>query len=92
MPSHRLNHRLDSPFRIEAEWRWSGTHYQRTADDWLANFDRNGAAIDSVLRGVYGRSAALWKRRWRLFFLATAGLFGAPCGDWGVSHYRLRPS
>jgi cyclopropane-fatty-acyl-phospholipid synthase len=33
----------------------------------------------------------LWQRRWRLFFLATSGLFGAKGGeDWGVSHYRLR--
>ena len=32
----------------------------------------------------------LWRRRWRLFFLATAGLFGHANGDeWGVSHYRF---
>jgi cyclopropane-fatty-acyl-phospholipid synthase len=30
--------------------------------------------------------------RWRLFFLATSGLFGHRGGEeWGVSHYRLRP-
>ena len=46
----------------------------------------------TVLRDVYGADAALWKRRWRLFFLATAGLFGHAGGaEWGVSHYRLRP-
>ena len=45
-----------------------------------------------VLREVYGAEAPLWKRRWRLFFLATAGLFGHAGGEeWGVSHYRLRP-
>ena len=34
----------------------------------------------------------LWRRRWRLFFLATEGLFGDSNGEeWGVSHYRLRP-
>ncbi len=91
MPSHGLIRRLESGFAVEAEWRWSGAQYRRTAEDWLANFDRNHAAIDAVLRTVYGRDAALWKRRWRLFFLATAGLFGAPGGAWGVSHYRLRP-
>jgi len=89
MPSHTLIHRLDAPFAVEADWRWSGENYRRTAEDWLTNFDRNGAEIDAVLRGVYGRDAVLWKRRWRLFFLATSGLFGAPIGDWGVSHYRL---
>lgn len=31
-------------------------------------------------------------RLWRLFFLATAGLFGHDAGnDWSVSHYLLRP-
>lgn len=91
MPSHGLIHLLESQFSVDAEWRWSGTHYQRTAEHWLDNFDRNSTEIDAVLRAVYRRDAALWRRRWRLFFLATAGLFGAPCGDWGISRYRLRP-
>jgi cyclopropane-fatty-acyl-phospholipid synthase len=47
--------------------------------------------VDAVLGDVYGPAARLWKRRWRLFFLATAGLFGEGGGEvWGVSHYRLR--
>jgi hypothetical protein len=30
-------------------------------------------------------------RRWRWFFLATAGLFGYADGsEWGVSHYRMK--
>jgi cyclopropane-fatty-acyl-phospholipid synthase len=30
-------------------------------------------------------------RRWRWFFLASAGLFGYAGGsEWGVSHYRLK--
>jgi len=45
-----------------------------------------------MLRQVYGRDAGLWYRRWRLFFLATMGLFGHAEGEeWGVSHYRLAP-
>jgi cyclopropane-fatty-acyl-phospholipid synthase len=92
MPSHGLIHRLSTPFEVEAEWRWSGTHYRRTAEDWLANYDANAASITVILRQVYGAAAPLWHRRWRLFFLATAGLFGACDGAaWGVSHYRLRP-
>ena len=92
MPSHGLIRHLDSEFRVEADWRWSGVNYQRTADDWLANYDANTQAIERILRDVYGREAMLWKRRWRMFFLATAGLFGARDGaEWGVSHYRLRP-
>jgi cyclopropane-fatty-acyl-phospholipid synthase len=92
MPSHGLIRRATRQFEVEAEWRWSGDHYRRTALDWLANFDAQGPAIDRILRDVYGQDAAIWKRRWRVFFLATAGLFGDSGGSvWGVSHYRLRP-
>ncbi|HEY3949628.1 cyclopropane-fatty-acyl-phospholipid synthase family protein [Phenylobacterium sp.] len=93
MPSHKLMRQFPDLFEVEEDWRWSGTHYEKTALHWLENFDRNRAEIDPVLRAVYGDKAVLWRRRWRLFFLATAGLFGHRGGDeWGVSHYRLRPS
>lgn len=91
MPSHHLIRQYDDLFAIEKEWRWSGTHYQRTALDWLANFDRHADEIEAVLRPVYGNDTPLWMRRWRWFFLATAGLFGYADGDeWGVSHYRMK--
>jgi len=93
MPSHGLIRQFPDLFEVEAEWRWSGEHYRRTAMDWLANYDRNAAAIEPILRDVYGPDWSLWKRRWRLFFLATAGLFGDQGGEvWGVSHYRLKPA
>jgi cyclopropane-fatty-acyl-phospholipid synthase len=93
MPSEGLLRHFPESFEIEAQWRWSGTHYRRTAIDWLANFDANRAEIDAVLADVYGSQARLWRRRWRLFYLATAGLFGHADGnEWGVSHYRLRPA
>jgi cyclopropane-fatty-acyl-phospholipid synthase len=93
MPSEGLLRHFPESFEIEQQWRWSGTHYQRTAIDWLANFDANTAGIDAVLADVYGSQARLWRRRWRLFYLATAGLFGHADGtEWGVSHYRLRPA
>ncbi|MDE2333985.1 MAG: class I SAM-dependent methyltransferase [Rhodospirillales bacterium] len=92
MPSHGLIRHLDEHFVLDSEWRWSGLHYQRTALDWLARFDARQATIGPILAEVYGADALLWRRRWRLFFLATAGLFGARGGqDWGVSHYRLAP-
>jgi cyclopropane-fatty-acyl-phospholipid synthase len=91
MPSHNLIRHVAPPFEVEADWRWSGTHYARTADDWLERYDANAEAIEQVLRDTYGSDWALWQRRWRLFFLATSGLFGAMGGqEWGVSHYRLR--
>ena len=93
MPSHDLMREFPDLFTVEADWRWSGTHYEKTANHWLANYDRNAAVIGPVLRAVYGDQAVLWRRRWRLFFLATAGLFGHRDGaEWGVSHYRLRPA
>jgi cyclopropane-fatty-acyl-phospholipid synthase len=92
MPSHRLIRHVSDAYELEADWRGSGSHYARTARDWLSNFDRNEDAVGQVLRDVYGSDAGMWKRRWRLFFLATAGLFGYSDGsEWGVSHYRLRP-
>jgi cyclopropane-fatty-acyl-phospholipid synthase len=91
MPSHRLMHQFADIFDVVSERRWSGTHYQRTALHWLANFDRNRGLIDPLLRETYGAEAALWRRRWRLFFLAVAGLFGHGDGEvWGVSQYLLR--
>jgi cyclopropane-fatty-acyl-phospholipid synthase len=92
MPGERLAHQFPSLFTVEDTWRWSGTDYQRTAWDWLANFDANSKEISVILQRVYGRDAALWKRRWRLFFLATAGLFGHADGqEWGIGHYCLAP-
>ncbi len=94
MPGHGLIRQFPDLFTVEDEWRWSGEHYRRTAEDWLALFDARLAEIDPVLAGVYGaENLALWRRRWRLFFLATSGLFGHAGGDsWGVSHYRLKPT
>ena len=66
-------------------------NYQRTANDWL----RAMTPTPPKSRPSWRASMApggLWMRRWRLFFLATAGLFGARRGaDWGVSHFRLPP-
>jgi cyclopropane-fatty-acyl-phospholipid synthase len=92
MPSHGLIRQFPDLFTVELEERWSGTHYKRTALDWLANFDAHRAEADVVLEQAYGEAADIWRRRWRLFFLAVAGLFGHDGGAvWGVSHYRLAP-
>ncbi|MBL8588725.1 MAG: class I SAM-dependent methyltransferase [Methylobacteriaceae bacterium] len=92
MPAHSLARRFPDLFEVEAEWRWSGEHYARTAAAWLANFDAAADRVEAVLTPVYGRDVKLWMRRWRWFFLATEGLFGHAGGAvWGVGHYRLRP-
>ena len=92
MPSRALIGHFPDVFDVEREWFWEGTHYARTADDWLANLDRNTADVSRLLEQTYGADASLWRRRWRYFFLATSGLFGFGDGrEWGVSHYLLRP-
>ncbi len=91
MPSRDLIYEFADVFAVEADWRWDGSHYARTLLDWLANYDRNEEQIVPILRSVYGADAKLWKRRWRLFFLASAGLFGFRDGrEWAVDHFRLR--
>lgn len=93
MPSHGLIRHFPDCFVVERDWRWSGLHYRKTALDWLERFDANRARVDRILREIYGADAALWRQRWRLFYLATAGLFGHAGGEeWGVSHYLLRPA
>lgn len=92
MPSHTLIRQFDGMFALEREWWWDGTHYEKTALDWLAMLDANAVEIERVLRAVYGDQTPLWLRRWRLFYLATAGLFGHQGGqEWGVSHWLLKP-
>ncbi len=93
MPSQELIHQFPDLFEVEGEWRWSGSHYAKTAEHWLQNFDANRKRIRQVLQPVYGNDVDLWMRRWRLFFLATAGLFGHGDGNvWGIGHYRIRPA
>ncbi len=93
MPAHDLPHRFPDLYAVENEWRWSGENYRRTAMDWLDNFDANITRIMPILKSVYGKDAYLWRKRWRLFFMATAGLWGHDGGrEWGIGHYLLRPA
>jgi cyclopropane-fatty-acyl-phospholipid synthase len=91
MPSDHLLHHFQQDLRLEDHWRVSGLHYQRTADAWLANLDRNREQALGVLAGVYGRPhAQTWLNRWRVFFLACSELWGLDRGEqWIVSHYRF---
>lgn len=92
MPSRMLMHEFSDLFEVEQSWWWPGTHYAHTARDWLANFDANTRRIRAVLAPTYGRDTDMWMRRWRLFFLATEGLFGHAEGrEWGIAHYGLKP-
>ncbi len=93
MPSEHLASHFPDLFAVDEQWWWPGSHYARTARLWLENYDRHIDRIIPVLRKTYGKDWRLWLRRWRLFFLATEGLFGHKGGDpWGVVHVRLKPA
>jgi len=93
MPSRALASSFPDVFIVEKDWWWNGKNYERTANDWLANFDANIDRIRPILRETYGNQARLWEHRWRLFFMATAGMFGHGDGEtWGVGHYLLKPA
>jgi cyclopropane-fatty-acyl-phospholipid synthase len=92
MPSYNLLLDFQKKVAIEDRWLLPGYHYQKTAEQWLGNMDRNRERIIPVLAETYGSSnAALWFRRWRIFFMACAELWGYQNGEeWMVAHYVFR--
>jgi len=94
MPSDELALRVCGPLQPVGRWRWSGTHYQRTAEAWLANLDAHRDEAIEVLRRVYAGDGFRWLQRWRMFLMACAEMFGHDRGrEWWVSHYLFeRPA
>jgi cyclopropane-fatty-acyl-phospholipid synthase len=74
-----------------SHWQVSGTHYQKTSEDWLRNMDAANDTLMPLLAETYGANQAKrWWIRWRIFFLACAELWGFRNGtEWLVSHYLL---
>lgn len=94
MPCFDLPGRIESPLVLERSWRWSGTHYEKTANAWLANMDRRKPELWPLVAQTYGAdNARMWWMRWRTFFMACAELFGYRGGEeWPVGHYLFRPA
>jgi cyclopropane-fatty-acyl-phospholipid synthase len=89
MPSDDLPLYFQDHLRLIDRWRWDGTHYEKTANAWLANMDKHHDALTIVLANTYGADQVeLWRNRWRMFYMACAELFGYHHGqEWWVSHY-----
>jgi cyclopropane-fatty-acyl-phospholipid synthase len=89
MPSDHLLAYFQRDLELAEHWRVSGTHYQKTAEAWLANMDRERSRVLPVLAATYGAAEARrWWVYWRVFFMSCAELFGYDAGrEWLVSHY-----
>ena len=94
MPSDDTPIRFQQHLKLARQWRWDGTHYEKTANAWLNNMDTHKEAITPMLQDCYGiEHAELWRQRWRIFFMACAELFGFNNGqEWWVSHYLFERS
>ena len=89
MPSDDLPLHFQDDLSLIQRWRWDGTHYEKTANAWLQNMDKNAAQITPLLAASYGeQNIEMWRNRWRIFFMACAELFGFNKGqEWWVTHY-----
>ena len=91
MPAESTLLYFQDDLRIEDQWRVSGTHYEKTSNDWLKRMDANRSEIMQTFRETYGENdAERWFNRWRMFYMAVAELFGYANGtEWMVAHYRF---
>ena len=89
MPSDDLPLHFQDKLKLTQRWRWDGTHYEKTANAWLDNMDKNAKAITPILAATYGdKDVEMWRNRWRMFYMACAELFGYNNGqEWWVTHY-----
>ena len=54
MPCHDLLPRFQRDLHLLESWALNGTHYQRTAEAWLARLDENAEAALAVLADLVG--------------------------------------
>lgn len=91
MPSEALLLHFQDDLTIDRQWWVSGAHYEKTANQWLANLDAARSELMPMMVQTYGAAnAGIWFQRWRMFYMAVAELFGYAGGnEWGVAHYRF---
>ncbi len=93
MPSKKLFYQYDQDLQIIEQWDVLGTNYQKTANAWAENIKNHRNDVMPILEKTYGKKLAkVWYRRWLIFFLSCAELFGFKDGqEWLVSHYLFKP-
>ncbi|MCH7383113.1 cyclopropane-fatty-acyl-phospholipid synthase family protein [Acinetobacter dispersus] len=91
MPASSTFLHFQQHLELSQHWQWSGTHYEKTANAWLENMDRNAEQLKPLFEEVYAQDAAAWWQRWRIFFMACAELFGFEQGqEWIVGHFLFK--
>ena len=93
MPHYDLPARFSEHLHVVDQWKWDGSHYEKTCNAWLSLLDNRLDKAMPILAATYGADQArLWLNRWRMFFMACAELFGYHHGnEWFVGHYLLAP-
>ena len=53
--------------------------------------DRHEQRLKPLFEKTYGKAAAAWWQRWRIFFMACAELFGFEQGqEWVIGHFLFK--
>ena len=88
MPSHDLLSYFQDDLKLSKDWKVNGTHYQKTAEDWLRNMKENKKTLMPFFHQTYGKDAVKFWAYWKIFYMSCAELWGFNSGnEWLVSHY-----
>ncbi|KAL2245720.1 (S)-coclaurine N-methyltransferase-like [Sesamum indicum] len=92
MPSSNLLLYFQEDVSIINHWLVNGKHYAQTSQEWLRRMDQNMSAIKPIMKSTYGKDSMVkWMVYWRVFFIATAELFGYNNGEeWMVSQFLFK--
>lgn len=91
MPAASTFLHFQDHLKLEQHWQWSGQAYERTANAWLVKMDQQAKTLKPLFEKTYGKDAAAWWQRWRIFFMACAELFGLDQGrEWVIGHFLFK--